>query len=548
MGRLTLQLSIKKVLLVGLLSFGLASEALAQAALLLPNGQQQFVDGNGAPYGAGSVYFYIPNTSTPKTTWLDPNQAVANTNPVVLDAAGRATIYGTGQYTQVLKDLNGNQIWSKLTQGQDASLSLLSNLPANTLAGNSTGVAAPVQAITLGTGLSFAAGALTTHPPAANVTFTQSATGAVQTTLDSINKSRMLFATDFMTPAQIADGESRTDSIDVAGAIQACIDASILQIKNCYLSAGYWKVSSAGLTMNYNLNLSNGNFLVGDGAATLIDFRANTASGRLLIVATGGSVGTPASSVYGGLIGLSIQCNFAGPCVQVGQADFSDAMNQESFINVSVQNFNTSGSSICYQFNAVYSANAFSVNCASGAGPTGGNDLFQFRKVSFGHWNIGGSNGQTFIHMTTDVNTGNVFSAVDCEVVKQCWVIDSASSVDNVAVGGTWSWNWGSTGASGVIESAGGNNAIIYPNKSPNTTVGAAGTFIQAGSEPYFKLWNTSTIAPLIDPVFPSAATVSGAFTANGTVHFGALNTGTVAYAVCLEAGGKLIIKGSNCF
>lgn len=91
--------------------------ALAQTAALLPNGMQQFIDGNGNPYAGGSVYFYIPSTTTFKTTWVDPNQGVANANPVVLDSAGRAVIYGSGQYREVLKDSLGNTVWDQLTNG-----------------------------------------------------------------------------------------------------------------------------------------------------------------------------------------------------------------------------------------------------------------------------------------------------------------------------------------------------------------------------------------------------------------------------------------------
>lgn len=85
-------------------------------ATLLPNGEQQFIDQNGEPYAGGSVYFYIPSTTTPKTTWKDAGQSVPNTNPVILDSAGRAIIYGSGQYRQVLFDSLGNEVWDQLTQ------------------------------------------------------------------------------------------------------------------------------------------------------------------------------------------------------------------------------------------------------------------------------------------------------------------------------------------------------------------------------------------------------------------------------------------------
>lgn len=87
----------------------------ALSASLLPNGKQTFFDANGNPLVAGKVYFYIPNTTTPKDTWQDAGQNVLNTNPVILDAAGRAIIYGSGTYRQIVQDSNGNVIWDQPT-------------------------------------------------------------------------------------------------------------------------------------------------------------------------------------------------------------------------------------------------------------------------------------------------------------------------------------------------------------------------------------------------------------------------------------------------
>jgi hypothetical protein len=84
-------------------------------ATLLPNAKQQFWDSNGRPLAGGQVYFYIPNTSTLKSTWQDEGKTILNTNPVVLDANGQAIIYGDGQYRQVVYDVHGNLIWDKLT-------------------------------------------------------------------------------------------------------------------------------------------------------------------------------------------------------------------------------------------------------------------------------------------------------------------------------------------------------------------------------------------------------------------------------------------------
>lgn len=89
----------------------------ALGGTLLPNGQQQFIDGNGKPYAAGKVWFYsnFPTCTVLKNTWQDSGNTTLNTNPITLDSAGRATIFGSGAYCQVLKDSLGNTIWTKYT-------------------------------------------------------------------------------------------------------------------------------------------------------------------------------------------------------------------------------------------------------------------------------------------------------------------------------------------------------------------------------------------------------------------------------------------------
>ncbi len=84
---------------------------------LLPNARQSFFDLNNKPLVAGLVYFYVVGTLIPKDTWQDSAQSTLNTNPVVLDSRGQATIYGSGSYRQVLTDSLGNTIWDGATAG-----------------------------------------------------------------------------------------------------------------------------------------------------------------------------------------------------------------------------------------------------------------------------------------------------------------------------------------------------------------------------------------------------------------------------------------------
>lgn len=64
---------------------------------------QQYFDNNGDPLAGGKVYFYEAGTTTPKTTYTDQGGGTPNANPVILDSAGRASIWGSGNYKEVVK-------------------------------------------------------------------------------------------------------------------------------------------------------------------------------------------------------------------------------------------------------------------------------------------------------------------------------------------------------------------------------------------------------------------------------------------------------------
>lgn len=130
----------------------------AIGATLLPPGEQTFFSANGDPLANGTVQFYIPSTSTPKDTWKDSAQGVLNTNPVTLDAAGRAIIYGSGVYRQVVKDSTGTTIWDQPTADTSAAGS---NIWAGTSGGtgNAQTVTASGYTQADGQSISFVAGA-----------------------------------------------------------------------------------------------------------------------------------------------------------------------------------------------------------------------------------------------------------------------------------------------------------------------------------------------------------------------------------------------------
>ena len=142
--------------LVSILLALFITAACASAATLLPPGEQVFLDNNGQPLSGGQVYFYIPNTNTPKSTYQNSAQTVSNTNPVILDSSGRAIIYGSGQYREKVLDANGNLIWDQSTADTSATTYSWANISSGSA--NSQTVTASNFTSTDGQQIGFIAG------------------------------------------------------------------------------------------------------------------------------------------------------------------------------------------------------------------------------------------------------------------------------------------------------------------------------------------------------------------------------------------------------
>lgn len=115
----------------------------------------RFFDMNGSPLAGGLVYTYATGTTTPMATYTDASGIVANSNPVVLDSTGSASIWLVGNYSINLTDANGNQQPNYPQNGvQDL-------FTANNLTTSSTTnltISSSSQTLTIPTGLYFPAG------------------------------------------------------------------------------------------------------------------------------------------------------------------------------------------------------------------------------------------------------------------------------------------------------------------------------------------------------------------------------------------------------
>lgn len=66
----------------------------------------EFADDDGAPLAGGKVYTYAAGTDTPQDSYTNSTGNIPAANPVVLDSAGRATIWLSGYYKIVVTDAN----------------------------------------------------------------------------------------------------------------------------------------------------------------------------------------------------------------------------------------------------------------------------------------------------------------------------------------------------------------------------------------------------------------------------------------------------------
>ncbi len=81
-------------------------------ANLSPNPKIQFFASDGSFLVGGKVYSYEPGTTTLKDTYTTSAATVTNTNPVLLDSRGEATIFWDGNYKVSVYDSDDNLIYT----------------------------------------------------------------------------------------------------------------------------------------------------------------------------------------------------------------------------------------------------------------------------------------------------------------------------------------------------------------------------------------------------------------------------------------------------
>lgn len=114
-------------------------------AYLLAAPFNYFADANGAPLAGGKVYTYAAGTTTPQASYTDYTGVTPLANPVILDSAGRTTIWLSGSYKIVVKDSLDNTI--STTDNISATTATATEL--NYLSGVTPGTATASKAVVL---------------------------------------------------------------------------------------------------------------------------------------------------------------------------------------------------------------------------------------------------------------------------------------------------------------------------------------------------------------------------------------------------------------
>jgi hypothetical protein len=121
---------------------------------------QQFFTNSGTPLSGGLLYSYAAGTTTPQTTYTTAAGTTANSNPIVLNSAGRLDsevwLTSTLTYKFVLKDSGGVTI---ATYDDIPGIGTVSGLTTGTslLSGNGSG---GFSNVVIGSNLSFVGGTL----------------------------------------------------------------------------------------------------------------------------------------------------------------------------------------------------------------------------------------------------------------------------------------------------------------------------------------------------------------------------------------------------
>jgi hypothetical protein len=223
-------------------------------------------------------------------------------------------------------------------------------------------------------------------------------------------------------------------SRDDAPALRRAFAAALAARRPLYLPAGQYRLDTP-LIWDTAALASVGISIFGDGPLlTALDF-VHGGDGPDLLVhcsAPGGA------SFYSQLHDFGVQGHGRGAALQIGRDDFSDAHNAISVRRLVI---NADGAGPAFTLNGVYNGHIDVV--ANAAGVTRGIAL-RLRQTAFCTFNGAQGHASVGTWMGDGYNFGNVFTAIDYEVLATAVRIAGTNCARNTWIGGTLAnLDWG---------------------------------------------------------------------------------------------------------
>ena len=314
----------------------------------------------------------------------------------------------------------------------------------------------------------------------------------------------------------------------------ACSTETTESLSAAFPSGTY--LFNSNLVWDFTGNPGGGVFVQGAGQnKTLLKF----ATGKHLSIIDSTSNG---SAFYGIFNNFGVLANYStGAALQLGQTNFSDALNGFAFRDIWVKNLANASGSEALELNEVYSS-AFSNittsdGCTDGNGncPSGGDSVL-LTQASFNILQGSFSGARNGVRLASGYNFGNVFTSLDLEVNSYDLVIDNAQSAHNIFIGGQWGYD-----ANAIYASAGSGNIVEHANFAPASAYAGAVVGMASG------LTVKGTYALVSTPAFPS----SGQVVANTTgrdvsVNLYSMTNPTVCYGAsattCITPGASTTV------
>lgn len=269
-------------------------------------------------------------------------------------------------------------------------------------------------------------------------------------------------------------GAACDNSTDDAAIINQVIGYA-LHSGHCIHVVGSCRATSQQIAVDLNGFESSGICIYGDGTAGLsrLELEGNSANPPFIVHdSAGGSVGALFARI-GEKGSFDIQTNNAsGPGVQIGNHDFSDAINSSVF-NINVHNNASSGSNVAaIEANWVLQSE---IKGLSGNSGTLG-DAIRVRQAQFDRF-FGSYGGAAIgVHIVDGNSFSNTFDALDVEANTTDVQIDSSTAYTNTFLNPQLShWTSGTH-----INATAGSTLFINPNFYENTgqISGSTGLFV----------------------------------------------------------------------